>query len=140
MTDEEKELQAFLAPQAPHEEAAAKIKAHFAAAPGPAEIVEGEHRELTEELLAEYHGLAEKLKAMEELKESLRKRILSLMGRDAEALRGAFACFVETRKRTTTDWRAFCEGQFGKDGYGDLIAPYTRESESQTLQVRKIGH
>jgi len=97
---------------------------------------------LTEEVLAEYHTLCEKLSGMEKVREEMRAGILKLMGEEKEAMRGKFACFVQARERSTVDWKKYILDQMGKDGIADagrLDGPYCRVTESRALEVRKLG-
>lgn len=115
---------------------AEEIKAFFGAVPDPEE---GEPQELTEELLAEHFAMGEKLKALEELYKGSREKILRLMGREENAMRGKYACFVKERKSSRVDWQRFCKDQFGEGLKELLTEQYVAESESKVLEVKKVG-
>ena len=97
-----------------------------------------EYKELNVDLLAEYHAVCEKLKAMEDIREMLRANVLKCMGRDESATRGAFVCFVKSEKRSgSVDWkRMLADGEVTSE----IMAKYRKpDTDVKKVEVKKMG-
>ena len=97
-----------------------------------------EYKELCEELLAEYHGVSEKLKAMEDVKEMLRRNVLKLMGREEGATRGKYAVFVKSQERKgDVDYKRLLQD---REITEEILGQYRKPSTTyQKLEVKRLS-
>jgi hypothetical protein len=104
----------------------------------PIDIGKLEYKELTEELIAEYYQVSERSKALDEIKEMLRRNILKVMGRDESAIRGKFTVLVKSQERKgDVDYkRLLADGEITEE----ILAAYRKpNTQYQKLEVRKLG-
>ena len=81
------------------------------------------HTAITEELLAEYSAVNEKLKSMELIRESLRSQILSLSkGEKGSISRGSWALILKPRKgNATIDWEGYGRDEIGEGALEEIL-------------------
>lgn len=108
--------------------------------PGPESMGGLEFKELCEEMLAEYHGIAEKLAALTALKEDRRDAILRFMGKSENAIKGAYLAEVQAKKgRLTTDWEGLVRDMIGKVDAETMKKYQKQGEESRALTVKKLS-